>query len=211
MSQVTNEEWTLIRQYFGDLAYEEPHNHQRFLTAIRGIEQAKAGEVEDADEVIAEMDAIIASGDLSNREVLEQYSAGIVSARVACVKLGLRDSADLLVAPGDAGLRMPQPPEDEVRKQANTFASLFRENKQAKAAELPEAEDVAEGHAQLDRRQKVGLMRSWRKPGQFSTAFPKCQPTSVTKSQNDEARQNGGLSVFHPTLYRSSTLRITSA
>lgn len=156
MSQETNEEWTLIRQYFGDLAYEEPHNHQRFLTAIRGIEPVKAGEVEDADEVIADMDAIIASGDFSNREVLEQYSAGIISARVACVKLGLRDSADLLVALGDSGLRMPQPPEDEVRKQANTFASLFRENKQAKA-ELPEAEDVAEGHAQLDRRQKVGI------------------------------------------------------
>lgn len=59
MSQITDEEWELLRQYFGDLAYEEPHNHQQFLATIRAIQQVEAGEVEDADDVLADMDAIL--------------------------------------------------------------------------------------------------------------------------------------------------------
>lgn len=132
MSQITDAEWELLKHYFGDLAYEEPHNHERYLAYIRGLQEIEAGEVEDMDDVLADMDAIIAAGEVSSREVLEQYSAGTMSACVACVKLGLRDSADLLVALGDAGLPMPQPPEAEVREQASTFARLFRENKEAK-------------------------------------------------------------------------------
>jgi hypothetical protein len=35
MSAITDEEWHLLKEHFGDLAYEEPHNHRRYLTAIR--------------------------------------------------------------------------------------------------------------------------------------------------------------------------------
>lgn len=35
MSEITEEEWQLLREQFGDLAYEEPHNHQRFLSLLR--------------------------------------------------------------------------------------------------------------------------------------------------------------------------------
>lgn len=154
MSNITDEEWELLKQYYGDLAYEEPHNHQGYLAAIRGIQEIEAGEVEDIDDVIADMDAIIASGDLSNREVLEQYSAGMMSARVACAKLDLRNSADLLVALGNAGLPMPQSPEAEVKAQAVTFARLFKENKQAKR-----------GHSRNPRPRSRGAARSgWRTP-----------------------------------------------
>lgn len=132
MIEITDEEWELLKQYFGDLAYEEPHNHERYLAYIRGLQEIEAGEVEDMDDVLADMDAIIASGEITNHEVLEQYSAGKMSSRVACIKLGLRDNADLLVALGDAGLPMPQPSEAEVAEQASTFAALFRENKEAK-------------------------------------------------------------------------------
>lgn len=59
MSNVTDEEWKLLVQYFGDLAYEEPHNHQRWLAVIRGMQEIEAGEVEDMDDVLADMDAII--------------------------------------------------------------------------------------------------------------------------------------------------------
>lgn len=34
MSDITDTEWQLLVHYYGDLAYEEPHNHQRFLDAI---------------------------------------------------------------------------------------------------------------------------------------------------------------------------------
>src|SRR5690606_34908602 len=86
MSDITDAEWQLIREHFGDMAYEEPHNHQGVLKVIK-------------------------------REILERYSRGHLSARAAAGKLGLRDSADLLVALGDVGLPMPQPPAEEVRKQ----------------------------------------------------------------------------------------------
>lgn len=122
MSDITDAEWQLIREHFGDMAYEEPHNHQGMLKVIK-------------------------------REILERYSRGHLSARAAAGKLGLRDSADLLVALGDVGLPMPQPPAEEVRKQASTFATLFRENREART----EAADVAEGLAQLDRGESVGV------------------------------------------------------
>jgi len=59
MIEITDEEWELLKQYFGDLAYEEPHNHGRFLAAIRGLREIEAGEVEDIDDVLADMDAIV--------------------------------------------------------------------------------------------------------------------------------------------------------
>ncbi|WP_312417065.1 hypothetical protein [Shinella sp.] len=122
MSNITDAEWQLIRQNFGDLAYEEPHNHHNMLKVIK-------------------------------RELLEQYSRGKLSHRLAAEKLGLRDTADLLVALGDAGLPMPQPPEGEVKEQATTFARLFRENREARA----EAKLVAEDPAQLDREESVDI------------------------------------------------------
>ena len=103
MIEITDEEWQLIRYAFGDLAYEEPHNHADMLAAARAA-------------------------------VLTQYSERKLSARVAAKLLGLRDSADLLVALGDAGLPMPQPPAEQVKEQAATFTALFRENKEAKIA-----------------------------------------------------------------------------
>lgn len=122
MSDITDAEWQLIREHFGDMAYEEPDNHQGMLKVIK-------------------------------REILEQYSRGHLSARAAAGKLGLQDSANLLVALGDAGLPMPQPPEEEVREQASIFATLFRENREARA----KAADVAEGLAQLDRGESVEI------------------------------------------------------
>ncbi|MEW9616929.1 hypothetical protein AB3G45_24285 [Shinella sp. S4-D37] len=70
MIEITDEEWELLKQYFGDLAYEEPHNHGRFLAVNRGLREIEAGEVEDIDDVLADMDAIIASGDITPREAL---------------------------------------------------------------------------------------------------------------------------------------------
>ena len=122
MSNITDAEWQLIRQNFGDLAYEEPHNHHNMLKVIK-------------------------------RELLEQYSRGKLSHRLAAEKLGLRDTADLLVALGDTGLPMPQPPEDEVKEQAATFARLFRENREARA----EAKDAADSLAQVDCGESVGM------------------------------------------------------
>lgn len=87
MTEITDTDWQLIRSVFGDIAYEEPHNHAAMLKVARTM-------------------------------VLEQCSRGELSRRLAAEKLGLRDTADLLVALGDAGLPMPQPPEDEVKEQA---------------------------------------------------------------------------------------------
>lgn len=44
MSDITEEEWQLLREQFGDLAYEEPHNHQRFLALLRDRRQEKEDE-----------------------------------------------------------------------------------------------------------------------------------------------------------------------
>ena len=37
MSDITEQEWQILRKHFGDLAYEEPHNHRRFLETLREI------------------------------------------------------------------------------------------------------------------------------------------------------------------------------
>lgn len=54
------------------------------------------------------------------------YSQGLISQREAVRRLGLRDSADLLVALGDAGLPLPLPPEEELKEQATTFGQLWK-------------------------------------------------------------------------------------
>ncbi|MCW5712810.1 hypothetical protein [Shinella sp.] len=122
MTEITDTDWQLIRSDFGDMAYEEPHNHAAMLKVARTM-------------------------------VLKQYSRGELSRHVAAEKLGLRDTADLLVALGDTGLPMPQPPEDEVKEQAATFARLFRENREARA----EAKDAADSLAQVDCGESVGM------------------------------------------------------
>lgn len=59
-------------------------------------------------------------------DTLLAYSRGLLSRREAIRRLGLRDSADLLVALGDAGLSMPLPPADELENQAATFVKLWK-------------------------------------------------------------------------------------
>ncbi len=60
------------------------------------------------------------------RELLEAYSQGLLSRRDAIRRLGLRDSADLLVALGDEGLPMPLPPQQELDEQTATFVKLWQ-------------------------------------------------------------------------------------
>lgn len=57
---------------------------------------------------------------------LVAYSKGLLSPREAASRLGLRDSADLLVALGDAELPLPRPPEEELKQQAATFVQLWK-------------------------------------------------------------------------------------
>ena len=59
-------------------------------------------------------------------DLLKGYSEGLVSQREAIRRLKMRDSAELLVALGDAALTMPTPPENEIKEQAETFAKLWR-------------------------------------------------------------------------------------
>ena len=54
------------------------------------------------------------------------YSQGLLSRRETIRRLGLRDYADLLVALGDADLRMPLPPAEEIERQAVTFVTLWK-------------------------------------------------------------------------------------
>jgi hypothetical protein len=54
------------------------------------------------------------------------YSKGLLSRREAIRRLGLRDSGDLLVALGDAGLPMPLPPAQDIEEQAATFVTLWK-------------------------------------------------------------------------------------
>jgi len=122
MSEIADTDWQLIRFVFGDIAYEEPHNHSEMLKAARIT-------------------------------LLEQYSRGELPGRLAAEKLGFRSTAELLVALGTAGLPMPRPPEEEVRKQVKTFASLFRENQEARA----EAKEIAEGLAHLNRGESLSV------------------------------------------------------
>lgn len=35
MSNITPSEWRLLRQEYGDLAYEEPHRHREMLDLLR--------------------------------------------------------------------------------------------------------------------------------------------------------------------------------
>lgn len=37
MSDITESEWQLIRSVFGDIAYEEPHNHADMLATANAI------------------------------------------------------------------------------------------------------------------------------------------------------------------------------
>jgi hypothetical protein len=37
MSNITETEWQLIRSVFGDIAYEEPHNHADMLATANAI------------------------------------------------------------------------------------------------------------------------------------------------------------------------------
>ncbi|WP_395517723.1 hypothetical protein [Pseudorhizobium flavum] len=53
------------------------------------------------------------------------YSKGLISRRDAIERLGLRDSADLLVALGDANLMMPMPSEQKIEEEAATFVRLW--------------------------------------------------------------------------------------
>lgn len=76
MSDITDEEWQLLKEHFGDLAYEEPHNHERYLVTIRGLQQVQAGEVEDIDDVIADVDAIIGLGELDRGESVDLDDVG---------------------------------------------------------------------------------------------------------------------------------------
>ena len=54
------------------------------------------------------------------------YSKGLLSRCEAIRRLGLRDSGDLLVALGDAGLPMPLPPAQDIEEQAATFVTLWK-------------------------------------------------------------------------------------
>ena len=58
---------------------------------------------------------------------LVAYSAGRMSTRVACRKLGLRDGSELLIALGHAGLEMPAPPHHVVEQQVEDFERLWKE------------------------------------------------------------------------------------
>ncbi|MDR7026786.1 hypothetical protein [Rhizobium rosettiformans] len=59
-------------------------------------------------------------------DTLLAYSKGLLSRREAIRRLGLRDSGDLLVALGDAGLPMPLPPAQDIEEQAATFVTLWK-------------------------------------------------------------------------------------
>lgn len=60
MSDITDAEWEMLKRHYGDLAYEEPHNHTRYLAAIRAEQKNVAealgeldrGESVDIDDVV---------------------------------------------------------------------------------------------------------------------------------------------------------------
>ena len=66
------------------------------------------------------------NGDLSGEDPLLAYSKGLLSRRETIRRLGLRDSADLLVALGDADLPMPLPSQQEIDREAAAFVALWR-------------------------------------------------------------------------------------
>ena len=47
MSDISEQEWQLLREHYGDLAYEEPHNHRRYLAAIREFLGKKEDDLEE--------------------------------------------------------------------------------------------------------------------------------------------------------------------
>ncbi len=58
--------------------------------------------------------------------ILLAYSNGRIGQRDAVQALGLRDSAELLVALGDKNLPMPMPPADELARQVDTFVKMMK-------------------------------------------------------------------------------------
>lgn len=54
------------------------------------------------------------------------FHRGHLSGRDACILLGLRDTSRLLPLVGLAGLGYPALPPDEIERQAETFARVWR-------------------------------------------------------------------------------------
>ncbi|WP_331373354.1 hypothetical protein [Sinorhizobium chiapasense] len=125
MSDISEKEWQRIRQHYGDLAYEHPEMHSMMLDLL------------DTDA----LDKALGTDEPRTnfkRSVLGAYADGRLSEQQAIDALDPRDSAELLVALGDAGLPMPQPSAAEVRGQAETVARFFLENREAKVSEVLE-------------------------------------------------------------------------
>ncbi|PDT81813.1 hypothetical protein [Sinorhizobium sp. BJ1] len=131
MSDLSEKDWQRIRQHFGDLAYEHAEMHKMMLELLSTDDLDKALETA-TDELRTSL----------KRSVLGAYADGRLSQRQAIDALDLRDSAELLVALGDAGLPMPQPSAAEVREQAETVARFFLEIREAK---VPEALEILSG------------------------------------------------------------------
>lgn len=75
----------------------------------------------------AHLEAITApDADLREEDALLAYSQGLLSRRDALERLGLRDSAALVVALGEADLPPPYPPPHVIENQATTFAKIWR-------------------------------------------------------------------------------------
>ncbi|MEY9830788.1 hypothetical protein [Sinorhizobium fredii] len=126
-SDTAEKEWQRIREHYGDLAYEHPEMHRMMLDLLDTDDLDKALETA-TDELRTNF----------KRSVLGAYADGRLSQRQAIDALDLRDSAELLVALGDAGLPMPQPSAAEVHEQAETVARLFPKNRETKASEALE-------------------------------------------------------------------------
>ena len=64
--------------------------------------------------------------DLADHDPLLAFSLGKIDRHQAIEKLGCRDYATLLVALGDNDLPMPLPDPEDIERQAQTFAQLWR-------------------------------------------------------------------------------------
>ena len=93
------------------------------------------GEADDrllTDQLFEQMSEAIVRGTfaagtkLSEPRLAAQYGVSRGPLREAIRRLGLRDSGDLLVALGDAGLPMPIPPAQDIEEQAATFVTLWK-------------------------------------------------------------------------------------
>lgn len=73
--------------------------------------------------VIEQLEAVTL---FSNNDPLVLFSRGAITKNQAIKDLGLRDYAELLVAMGSADLPLPRLPQDEIEKQAATFASIWK-------------------------------------------------------------------------------------